>query len=62
MIVARVGMGRMAWLVVMGRFEGVECEMESSTLIVTDTNLDILASGCEKPAIAQVFCQDWRDH
>ena len=47
MIVARVGMGRMAWLVVMGRFEGVECEMDSSTVIVTDTKLDIMASGCE---------------
>ena len=58
MIVARVGMGRMAWLVVMLRFEGVECEMDSSTVIVKDTKLDILASGREKPVIAQVFCQD----
>ena len=62
MIVARVGMERMAWPVVMLRFEGVECEMDSSTVIVTDTKLDILVSGFGKPAIAQVFCQDWRDH
>ena len=46
MVVARVGMGRMAWLVVRLRSEGVVCEMDSSTVIVTDTKLDILASGC----------------